>query len=186
MKEVPEGFPKGFLWGGAIAANQAEGAWNVDGKGPSMGDIEELPEKYSRLKVVGFKHTKQELIDAAADTSKWYPRRTAIDFYHTYKSDLALMKEMGFTCFRTSFNWPRIFPQGDEEEPNEAGLKFYDDMINEMIKDGITPVMTVSHYEMPVHLITEYGGWYSKKVQECFVKLCKVLFNRSYLRARNR
>ena len=115
--EVVKGFPKDFLWGGAIAANQAEGAWNVDGKGPSMADIEILPEKYSRTSVVGFKHTKEEIEFALEDKTGYYPRRTAIDFYHTYKEDLALMKEMGFKCFRTSFNWTRIFPNGEEEEP---------------------------------------------------------------------
>ena len=178
MDSLPTGFPKDFLWGGAVAANQCEGAWDVDGKGVSMADIEELPLEYSRTKVVGFKHTKEEIISASKDTSKYYPRRKGIDFYHTYKEDLALMKEMGFTCFRTSFNWARIFPNGDDKVPNEAGLKFYDDLINEMLKDGIQPVMTISHYEMPVHLIVEYGGWYSKKVLECFVKYCRVLFER--------
>lgn len=178
MKNLRNGFPEDFLWGGAIAANQAEGAWDVDGKGPSMADIEELPLEYSRTKVVGFKHTKKELVEASLDTTKFYPRRHGIDFYHTYPSDFALMKEMGFKCFRTSFNWTRIFPKGDESEPNEAGLKFYDDMLDEMHKNGIEPVMTISHYEMPIHLISEYGGWYSKKVIDFFVKYCEVLFKR--------
>ncbi len=178
MKQVPNGFPKDFLWGGAVAANQCEGAWNVDGKGCSMADIEELPLEYSRTKVVGFKHTKEEMLKASQDMTNYYPRRKGIDFYHTYKEDLALMKEMGFKCFRTSFNWTRIFPNGDEDEPNEAGLKFYDDLLDEMIKDGIEPVMTISHYEMPIHLISEYGGWYSKKVLDCFIHFCKVLFER--------
>lgn len=178
MKKVPTGFPKDFLWGGAVAANQCEGAWNVDGKGVSMADIEELPLEYSRTKVVGFKHTKAEILEASQDTSKFYPRRSAIDFYHTYKEDLALMKEMGFKCFRTSFNWTRIFPNGDESEPNEAGLQFYDDLLDEMIKNGIEPVMTISHYEMPVHLLTAYQGWYSKEVIEFFTRYCKVLFER--------
>lgn len=178
MKQVPTGFPANFLWGGAIAANQAEGAWNLAGKGPSMADIEELPLEYSRTKVVGFTHTKEELIEASQDTSRFYPRRNAIDFYYTYKEDLALLKEMGFKCFRTSFNWTRIFPKGDELIPNEEGLKFYDDLIDEMIKNGIEPIMTISHYEMPIYLITEYGGWYSKKVMDCFVRFCEVLLNR--------
>lgn len=184
MKKVPEGFPKYFLWGGAIAANQAEGAWDIDGKGPSMADIEELPLEYSRTKVVGFKHTRDELIAASKDREKFYPRREAIDFYHTYKEDLALMKEMGFKCFRTSFNWTRIFPKGDEKEPNEEGLKFYDNLLDEMIKNGIEPVMTISHYEMPIHLISEYGGWYSKKVIDCFVKYCEVLFKRYHTKVK--
>lgn len=178
MKEIPARFPNDFLWGGAIAANQAEGAWDVDGKGPSMADIEELPLEYSRTKVVGFRHTKKELLEASKDTTKYYPRRKGIDFYHTYKEDLALMKEMNFKCFRTSFHWARIFPKGDEEEPNEKGLQFYDDLLDEMIKLGIEPVMTISHYEMPIHLITEYGGWHSEKVKECFLRYCRVLFER--------
>lgn len=176
--KINHGFPKDFLWGGAIAANQAEGAWNVDGKGPSMADIELLPETYSRTSVVGFKHTKEDIANALKDTEGYYPRRTAIDFYHTYKEDLALMKEMGFTCFRTSFNWTRIFPNGDEVEPNEAGLKFYDDLIDEMLKNGIEPIMTVSHYEMPIHLVTEYHGFLDRRCIDFFVKYCEVLFQR--------
>ena len=178
MKSVPTGFPAGFLWGGAVAANQCEGAWNVDGKGVSIADIEELPEVYSRQKVVGFRHTRDEIAAAAQDETKDYPRRRGIDFYHTYKQDLALLKEMGFTCFRTSFNWTRIFPNGDETEPNEAGLRFYDDLIDEMLRLGIQPVMTISHYEMPVHLIQQYQGWYGKPVIDFFLHFCEVLFQR--------
>lgn len=140
---------KNFLWGGAIAANQAEGAWDVDGKGPSM-----------------------------ADKEGYYPRRTAIDFYHTYKEDLAMMAEMGFTCFRTSFAWTRIFPMGMEEEPNEAGLKFYDDMLDEMLRLGMEPVMTITHYEMPLHLVTEYNGFLGKETVDAYVKYSKALFDR--------
>lgn len=184
MKKLRNGFPEGFLWGGAIAANQAEGAWDVDGKGPSMADIEELPSEYSRTKVVGFKHTRSELLASSKDTEKFYPRRNGIDFYHTYREDFALMKEMGFTCFRTSFNWTRIFPNGDETEPNEAGLRFYDDLLDEMLKNGMEPVMTISHYEMPVHLIAEYGGWYSKKLIDFFTRYCEVLFNRYHTKVK--
>lgn len=178
MKEAPMGFPKDFLWGGAIAANQAEGAWNIDGKGPSIADIEILPETYSRKKIVGFKHTKEDIEYALKDTEGYYPRRSAIDFYHTYKEDLALMAEMGFKCFRTSFNWTRIFPKGIENEPNEAGLKFYDEMLDEMIRLGIEPVMTITHYEIPVYLVTEYNGFLSKKVVNAYVKYAKTLFDR--------
>ena len=143
-----------------------------------MADIEILPEVYSREKVVGFSHTKEEILAALADTKGYYPRRSAIDFYHTYPDDLALMKEMGFRCLRTSFNWARIFPKGDEEEPNEKGLTFYDRLIDEMLKNGIEPVMTVSHYEMPIHLVNEYNGFLSRKVVDCFVRYCQVLFER--------
>ena len=144
MWKTATGFPKGFLWGGAIAANQAEGAWNIDGKGPSMADIEILPEHYDRKHVVGFTHTAQQIKEALQDKDGYYPRRHGIDFYHTYKEDLALMKEMGFSCFRTSFNWTRIFPNGDEDLPNEEGLKYYDALLDEMLKNGIEPVITVS------------------------------------------
>ena len=184
MKRKITGFPKDFLWGGAIAANQAEGAWNIDGKGPSMADIEILPEQYDRHKVVGFAHTAKQIEEALADTKGYYPRRHGIDFYHTYKEDLALMKEMGFTCFRTSFNWTRIFPHGDEEQPNEEGLKFYDDLLDEMLKNGIEPIMTVSHYEMPIHLITKYKGWYAPEMIDFFVKYCNVLFERYHNKVR--
>lgn len=178
MKEVKKGFPDNFLWGGAIAANQAEGAYDEGGKGMSMADIEILPESYSRKEVVGFKHTREDILHALQDKEGYYPRRHAIDFYHTYKEDLALMREMGFTCFRTSFHWARIFPNGDEATPNEAGLAYYDNLIDEMKKNGIEPVMTVSHYEMPIHLILEYGGWSNRKCVDFFVNYCKALFER--------
>lgn len=178
MYKIPNGFPANFLWGGAIAANQAEGAWDVDEKGPSIADIELLPEEYSRKKVVGFSHTRDEIKEALSDKDGYYPRREGVDFYHTYKEDLSLMKEMGFKCFRTSFNWTRIFPTGIEKEPNEAGLQFYDDLIDEMIKDRMEPIMTISHYEMPTYLVTEYKGWADTKVIEYFTHFCQVLFER--------
>ncbi|TDW25090.1 6-phospho-beta-glucosidase [Breznakia blatticola] len=172
------GFPKNFLWGGAIAANQAEGAWDVDGKGPSVMDVVALPEAYSRQGTLGYEQTKESVLSALEDKEGYYPRRVGIDFYHTYKEDLALMKEMGFTCLRTSFNWPRIFPKGDESQPNEEGLKFYDGLIDEMVKLGIEPVMTMSHYELPLHLATEYKGWTNKKLIDFYMNLFKVLFDR--------
>lgn len=172
------GFPKNFLWGGAIAANQAEGAWREDDKGISIADIEILPNQYSRQGVLGFSHTKEDILKAAQDEKGYYPRRVGIDFYHTYKEDLALMKEMGFKCFRTSINWTRIFPHGDDDIPNEKGLKFYDNLFEEMLKNGIEPIVTISHYEMPIRLVTEYQGWYDQRLIECYLKLCKVLFER--------
>lgn len=178
MWKTNSGFPKDFLWGGAIAANQAKGAWNLDGKGPSIADIEILPEQYSRTEIVGMKHTKEDIEKALKDESGYYPRRSAIDFYHTYKEDIALLAEMGFNSFRTSFNWTRIFPTGIEDQPNEAGLKFYDDLIDEMLKYNIEPVMTITHYEMPVHLVTEYNGLLSKKTIDAYVKYAKTLFDR--------
>ncbi|SHO50004.1 glycoside hydrolase family 1 protein [Anaerocolumna xylanovorans] len=178
MKELQNGFPKDFLWGGAIAANQAEGAWDAEGKGPGLADVEILPEKYSRQNIVGFYHTKEEIEKALSDKEGYYPRRSAIDFYHRFEEDLELMKGMGFKCFRTSFNWPRIFPKGNEAEPNEAGLKFYDRLIDSMLEKNIEPVMTISHYEMPLYLATEYNGWRSRETIDFFLNLCRVLFER--------
>nr|WP_159465258.1 family 1 glycosylhydrolase [Scandinavium goeteborgense] len=158
-------FPKDFLWGGAIAANQAEGAWNVEGKGPSISDVVQGG-------IVSGKH------DATIDLNKYYASHEAIDFYHHYKEDVALFAEMGFTCFRTSLAWTRIFPRGDETTPNEAGLKFYDDLFDELLKYGIQPVITLSHYETPLALYQEYGGWKNRKLVDFFAHYCEVVFTR--------
>lgn len=157
--------PDSFLWGGAIAANQAEGAWNVDGKGVAIADV-------LRGGIVGGP------IDDRVYEGRYYPSHEAIDFYHRYKEDIALFAEMGFKCFRTSIAWTRIFPNGDEAEPNEKGLQFYDDMFDELLKYGIEPVITLSHYETPLHLIDEYGGWKSRKLIGFFENYCRVVFNR--------
>lgn len=178
MKKAVQGFPEHFLWGGAIAANQAEGAWDVDGKGPSVADIEELPKEYNRKEVFNFKHTLEDLDAHLHDKEGNYPRRRGIDFYHTYREDLALMQEMGFKCFRTSIAWTRIFPTGEEEEPNEAGLKYYEDLIREMIRDGMEPVLTLSHYEMPLHLVQKYGGWYDRRLIALFLRFARVVLER--------
>ena len=110
--------------------------------------------------------------------NEFYPNHEAIDFYHHYKEDIALFKEMGFKCFRTSISWARIFPQGDELEPNEDGLKFYDEMFDELLKNGIQPVITLSHFEMPYGLVKKYGGWRNRKLIDCFVRFAKVCFER--------
>lgn len=155
-------FNEGFLWGGAIAANQCEGAYNEDGKGLSiqdimpngiMGPISEGPVE-ENLKLVG------------------------IDFYHRYKEDIKLFAEMGFKTLRFSIAWSRIFPKGDEKEPNELGLKFYDNVIDECLKYGIEPLITLSHYETPLHLAKEYDGWRSRKMIGFFENYCRVVFNR--------
>lgn len=176
--------PKDFLWGGALAANQCEGAWNIDGKGISIMDVEVLPDSYSRQGVLGYSHTKEDVLKASLDFKNYYPRRFGIDFYHTYKDDIALFAKMGFQCLRTSFAWTRIFPQGDEEKPNEAGLQFYDSLIDEMISLGIEPIMTVSHYEMPLYLVTEYGGWTNKKCIDFFMNFFQVLFDRYHTKVK--
>ena len=171
-------FPKDFMWGGAISANQAEGAYAAAGKGLSIADFHAYVSKKNRddrAEHATIVNTRSSLID---DKSKYFPKRNGIDFYHTYKEDIALFKELGLKCFRTSINWARIFPNGDEEIPNENGLLFYDSLIEELLKNDIQPVITISHYEIPVHLVTEYGGWYSRRVVDCYENLCRVLFKR--------
>jgi 6-phospho-beta-glucosidase len=160
-------FPKDFLWGGAVAAHQVEGAWNVAGKGPSIVDV-----------LTGGDVSTQRTITAHVDASQFYPNHEAVDFYHRYKEDIQLFAEMGFKCFRTSINWTRIFPNGDETTPNEAGLKFYDDLFDELLKYNIEPVITLSHFEMPLHLVQEYGGWTNRKLIDFFVHYSEVVIRR--------
>jgi len=160
-------FKEGFLWGGAVAANQCEGAWNVDGKGISTSDM-----------CTGGSHTRSKRITRTIEDGTFYPSHEAIDFYHHYKEDIALFAEMGFKCFRFSIAWTRIFPTGMEEEPNEAGLLFYDAVIDECRKHGIEPLITISHYEMPFALTEKYNGWASRECINLFVKYARVLFVR--------
>lgn len=179
MKQLPTGFPKDFLWGGAVAACQIEGAYDVDGRGFSTSDIHRYDKEMDRAHIEKEGGGTLAQIKAAMnDKEGYYPKRYGIDFYHTYKSDLALLKEMGFKAFRTSISWSRIFPKGDEEEPNEKGLQFYDALIDEIIKDGTEPVITMSHYDIPLYLVTEYGGFANRKVAEFFVRYAKVLLER--------
>lgn len=159
-------FPKNFLWGGAIAANQAEGAYNEDGKGLSVADI--LAVGADR-----FKNVELEI-----NENKYYPSHEAIDFYHTYKEDIRELSELGMKCFRTSIAWSRIFPNGDDKEPNEKGLEFYDNLFDELLKNGMEPVITISHFETPLNLITKYGGWKNRKLIDFYVNYCTVIFNR--------
>lgn len=161
------GFKAGFLWGGAVAAHQLEGGWQEGGKGISVADV----------MTAGAHGVPREITDGVV-AGKNYPNHEAIDFYHRYPQDLALFAEMGFKCFRTSIAWTRIFPQGDELEPNEAGLQFYDDLFDECLKHGIEPVITLSHFEMPYHLVTEYGGWRNRKLIDFFVRFARVVFTR--------
>lgn len=158
-------FPNDFLWGGAIAANQAEGAWDEDGKGPSIADV-------VRGGIASGKH------DAVIDPNLYYASHQAVDFYHHYKEDVALFAEMGFKCFRTSIAWSRIFPRGDETTPNEAGLQFYDNLFDELLKYDIEPVITLSHYETPLALYQEYGGWKNRQLIDFFTRYCETVFRR--------
>ena len=147
------GFKQGFLWGGAVAAHQLEGAYNIGGKGLSIMDV----------CTVGSVHEHRQITKGIIE-GKIYPNHDAIDFYHRYKEDIALFAQMGFRCFRTSIAWTRIFPTGEESEPNEVGLQFYDDMFDECLKYGIQPVITLSHFEMPYALVEKYGGWRDRKL----------------------
>ncbi|KRL63324.1 6-phospho-beta-glucosidase [Lactobacillus psittaci] len=158
--------PKDFLWGGAISANQAEGAWDVAGKGPSVCD-------YMPLNETGLRKLEDKL-----DSEKFYPSHVGVNFYHQYQEDLKLFSELGMKCLRTSIAWSRIFPQGDEDTPNEAGLKFYEDLFKECHKYGIEPVVTLTHFEMPLHLVKKYGGWRNRKMIDFFTKYAEVCFMR--------
>lgn len=173
-------FPKGFLWGGAVAANQVEGAFNVGGKGLSVADVATFKKDLSVEDYAGHNHVSTEKIQYAMDhlTDDEFPKRRGIDFYHHYKEDIALFGEMGFKAFRMSIAWSRIFPTGEEEEPNEEGLVFYDNVFKELKKNGIEPIVTLSHYEMPLALAVKYNGWADRKVVDCFVKFSKVCFER--------
>ena len=164
---VAKGMPEGFLWGGAVAANQVEGAYLEDGKGLSIADVQ----------TAGAHGVPREIHDHVHE-GVYYPNQEGIDGYHRYKEDVALFAEMGFTCLRTSISWARIFPNGDDAEPNETGLAFYDAVFDEMCAHGIEPVITLSHYEMPLRLVTEYGSWRNPRLIDFFVRFCETVFRR--------
>lgn len=178
MSRVPAGFPENFMWGGAVAANQLEGAWNEGGKGLCIADINEFRDDIAIEKKGNEELTRAYIKEAVDSKEKVFPKRHGIDFYHTYKEDLKLLSGLGLKTFRTSINWSRIFPNGDDKEPNEAGLKFYDDLFDEILKNGMEPMITVSHYEMPLNLTLNYKGWYSREVIDFFVKYCNTVFDR--------
>ncbi len=160
-------FPKNFLWGGATAANQCEGAYLEDGKGLSVPDM-----------LLGGDVNTPRTFCPTIEKNRFYPSHEAIDMYHHYKEDIALFAEMGFTCYRFSINWARLFPNGDDAEPNEAGLKFYDNLIDECKKHGIEPLITLCHYEIPWAIVTKYKGFYNRKTIDLFVKYATTCFNR--------
>lgn len=154
-------FPNDFLWGGAIAANQVEGAYQQDGKGLSTADM--LPKG-----ILNPHESREERNSGIKDI--------AIDFYHRYPEDISLFNEMGFNCLRLSIAWTRIFPNGDELEPNEEGLAYYDDIFDELAKYDITPFVTLSHYEMPYALVENYGGWADRRLIEFFERYATTVF----------
>ncbi len=165
------GFPKNFLWGGATAANQCEGGYDEGGRG--LANVDVVPHgKERRLVTTGVR----KMLDF--EEGYYYPAKQSIDFYHHFREDIALFGEMGFKTFRLSIAWSRIFPKGDEEQPNEEGLKFYDAVFDECHKYGIEPLVTITHFDIPIHLIREYGGWKNRKLVEFYKRLVTVLFTR--------
>lgn len=145
-------FKDDFLWGGSLAANQCEGAFDADGRGLDLMDV-----------IPGGLEARQAAyaspLDYMNENIEYCPNRIAIDFYHRYKEDIALFGEMGFKCLRLSVNWTRLFPYGDEEQPNEKGLTYYDSLIDELLKHGIQPLITLNHFNVPLYLAKHYGGW---------------------------
>ncbi len=185
-------FPKGFLWGGATAANQYEGGYLSGGKGLAVADtltggdgIHGIHRKFYIELPDGTKTTvnnRTEEVPAGAkayvDPDVYYPSHVATDFYHHWKEDIALFAEMGFNVYRLSINWTRIFPNGDDEEPNEEGLQFYEDVFKECHKYGIEPLVTLYHFDCPLHLANEYDGWVSRHTVDAFEKYCRTVFTR--------
>lgn len=173
-------FPKDFLWAGAFAANQMEGAYDQGNKGLCVADINEFRDDIALDKKHNKEITTEFIYEALDSKDRIFPKRKGIDFYHTYKDDLKLLGKdgLGLKSYRTSINWSRIFPNGDDLEPNEEGLQFYDDLIDSIIENGMEPMITMSHYEMPLNLTLIYKGWYSKELIGFFEKYGKVLLDR--------
>ena len=159
-------FPKGFLWGGATASNQCEGAWDVDGKGLNTADV-----------MTAGSATAERRITEGIEPGERYPSHIGVKHYERYAEDIALFAEMGFTCYRLSINWARIFPNGDDLEPNEAGLAHYDAVFDCCHEHGIEPLVTLSHYETPLGL-QKYGSWESRELVDCFERYARTCFER--------
>ena len=156
---------KDFLWGGSIAAHQCEGAWNVDGKGIGIMDL-----------VTSGSYEVPREICKDIEEGKRYPSHEGIDFYHRFKDDIALFGEMGFKALRISIDWSRIYPNGDDKEPNKKGIEYYQSVVDELLKNGIEPIVTLYHFEMPVNLVRKYGSWTNRKVIDFYLKYCKTMF----------
>lgn len=164
-------FPTGFLWGGATAANQCEGAYQKDGRGLGTNDV--MPFGKKRFKIA-----KGMLKVTGPLDGETYPAHEAIDMYHHYKEDIALFAKMGFKVYRMSISWTRIFPNGDELEPNEAGLQFYDDLFSECLKFGIEPLVTINHFDQPMYLVNTMGGWKNREMINHYLRYCETIFKR--------
>lgn len=171
-------FPKNFLWGGAIAANQIEGAWLEDGKSIGLSDLFIYDPTKDTTQLHHSNMSEAEVSQAVKDTKGYYPKRHGIDFYHTYREDLKYLKEMGFKTLRISINWARIFPKMEEETPNELGLKYYDDLIDAIIENGMEPIVTILHYEIPLYITENYKGWQDKRVIDLYLRFAETLLAR--------
>ncbi len=185
--------PSTFLWGGASASFQYEGGYLEGGRGLSTHDFE-TDGSVDTPRVITYKlpdgtigearssfFNPESLPDGAVPCilpDYYYPSHKAVDFYHHYKEDIALMAKMGFNVYRFSICWSRIFPTGEEEEPNEEGLKFYEDVISQLEKYGMEPLITINHDELPIYLAEHYDGWSSRHTIDCYIKCCQVLFER--------
>lgn len=165
------GFREDFLWGGATAANQCEGGYDQDGRG--LANVDLMPQGEDRMAIM----TGQKK-HWAFDDDHFYPAKVGIDMYHHYKEDIALFAEIGFKTYRLSLAWSRIFPKGDELEPNEAGLLFYENIFKECQKYGIEPLVTITHFDVPMHLVETYGSWRNRDMLVFYERLCRVVFNR--------
>lgn len=163
--------PKNFLWGGATAANQLEGGFDKGGRG--LGSVDVIPQGEFRFPVMSGK-----LSYKAVPKGQYYPSREAINHYGRVKEDIALMAEMGFKAYRFSVSWSRIFPTGEETEPNQEGLDFYDCLIEDLLTYGIEPVITICHFDVPLHLVDKYGSWKNRKMIDFYVKYAETLFTR--------
>lgn len=171
---------KNFLWGVSTSANQIEGGWDEDGKGISIADCERYDPQLAKggYKTAN-KMTTAQVEEAIADSStKLWGKRHGIDFYHRYPEDIKILASLGIKAFRTSIAWSRIYPNGDDVEPNQAGLEYYDHLFEELTKYHIKPIVTLSHYEMPLNLVLNYGAWYDSKVADFFVKFAKTVIDR--------
>ncbi|WP_300558000.1 glycoside hydrolase family 1 protein [Companilactobacillus sp.] len=174
-------FPENFLWAGAKAASQADGAYGVEGKKANLSDLQPFQAGLTNSEIQQLEQggmSLQEIQNNLEDEQHFFPKRHGIDFYHTYETDLELLAKAGLKAFRTSIDWSRVFPNGDDKQPNEVALKHYDKMINKMIDLGIEPIITMMHYEMPINLTLNYGGWVNKNVITMFVKYGEVLLDR--------
>lgn len=181
-------FPKGFLWGGATAANQCEGAWNVDGRGPAKTDVTtggtvNTPRMVTYIDKDGKPGAIPSHVDPLPEGARYavlddylYPNHNAIDFYHHYKEDIALFGEMGFGVFRMSISWSRLFPNGDEETPNQKGIEFYRNVFKELKAKNIEPLVTIWHFDTPLYLEEHYGGWNNRKLIEFYDRFARTCF----------